>query len=56
MHLDLIHGAIYTARRGMMVLSLPMDRGAFDTLVAAFEEFLDSRRPVIEAALAEETV
>lgn len=56
MHLDLIHGGIYTARRGMMVLSLPMDRGAFDTLAAAFEEFLDSRRPVIEAALTEETV
>ncbi|MDF1794188.1 MAG: aminotransferase class III-fold pyridoxal phosphate-dependent enzyme [Thalassobaculaceae bacterium] len=56
MHLDLIHGGIYTARRGMMVLSLPMDQGAFDTLVAAFEEFLDSRRAVIEAALAEEKV
>lgn len=54
MHLDLIHGGIYTARRGMVVLSLPMDQGAFDTLVAAFEEFLDSRRAVIEAALAEE--
>lgn len=56
MHLDLIHGGIYTARRGMMVLSLPMDRGAFDTLVSAFEEFLDSRRAVIEAALEEEKV
>ena len=56
MHLDLIHGGIYTARRGMMVLSLPMDATAFDTLAAAFEEFLDSRRGVIEAALAEETV
>jgi len=56
MHLDLIHGGIYTARRGMMVLSLPMAAPEFDTLVAAFEEFLDSRRPVIEAALAEEEV
>lgn len=54
MHLDLIHGGIYTARRGMMVLSLPMDADAFDTLAAAFEEFLDSRRPVIESALSEE--
>ncbi|SDF39799.1 MULTISPECIES: aspartate aminotransferase family protein [Thalassobaculum] len=56
MHLDLIHGGIYTARRGMMVLSLPMDAAAFDTLAAAFEEFLDSRRGVIEAALTEESV
>ncbi|WPZ34859.1 aminotransferase class III-fold pyridoxal phosphate-dependent enzyme [Thalassobaculum sp. OXR-137] len=56
MHLDLIQGGIYTARRGMMVLSLPMDQAAFDTLAAAFEEFLDSRRGVIEAALAEESV
>lgn len=54
MHLDLIHGGIYTARRGMMVLSLPMDGGAFDSLAGAFEEFLDSRHAVIEAALAEE--
>ncbi len=56
LHLDLIAAGIYTARRGMMVLSLPMDRTAFDALAAAFEEFLDSRRPVIEAALAEEEV
>lgn len=50
MHLDLIHGGIYTARRGMMVLSLPMDQDAVEKLTVAFEEFLDSRRAVIEAA------
>jgi glutamate-1-semialdehyde 2,1-aminomutase len=50
MHLDLIAGGIYTARRGMAVLSLPMGAAEHDRFVAAFEEFLDARRPVIEAA------
>ena len=56
MHLDLIHAGIYTARRGMMVMSLPMDHGALDTLADAFVEFLDSRSAVIEAAAAMESV
>ena len=56
MHLDLIRSGIYTARRGMMVLSLPMSAAEFDALVAAFEEFLDSRRSVIEAVLDQEDV
>lgn len=50
MHLDLIAAGIYTARRGMAVLSLPMGAPEFDRFAAAFEEFLDARRPVIEAA------
>ena len=50
MHLDLIKSGIYTARRGMAVLSLPMGTDAFDAFAAAFEEFLDSRRPLIEEA------
>ena len=50
MHLDLIAAGIYTARRGMAVLSLPMGAAEFDRFTAAFEEFLDARRPVIEAA------
>jgi glutamate-1-semialdehyde 2,1-aminomutase len=50
MHLDLIAAGVYTARRGMAVLSLPMGAAEFDRFAAAFEEFLDARRPVIEAA------
>lgn len=50
MHLDLIAAGVYTARRGMVVLSLPMGAPEFDRFAAAFEEFLDARRPVIEAA------
>jgi len=49
MHLDLIQAGIYTARRGMIVLSLPMTEAEHDRLVAAFEEFLDSRRSLIGA-------
>ncbi len=50
MHLDLIAAGIYTARRGMSVLSLPMGAAEFDRYMAGFEEFLDARRPVIERA------
>lgn len=49
MHLDLIAAGIYTARRGMAVLSLPMTAGDFDRFTVAFEEFLDARRSVIES-------
>ncbi len=50
MHLDLIAGGVYTARRGMAVLSLPMGAPEFDRFAAAFEEFLDARKGVIEEA------
>ena len=49
MHLDMIHSGVYHARRGMMNLSLPMTEADLDVAVAAFEEFLDSRRPLLEA-------
>ena len=49
MHLDMIHAGVYHARRGMMNLSLPMTEADLDVAVAAFEEFLDSRRPLLEA-------
>ncbi len=52
LHLDLIETGIYTARRGMAVLSLPMSPDEFDMLADAFEEFLDGRRPLIEEAAA----
>jgi glutamate-1-semialdehyde 2,1-aminomutase len=50
MHLDLIGAGIYTARRGMMTLSLPMTAEDHDRMVSAFEEFLDTRSRVIEQA------
>jgi glutamate-1-semialdehyde 2,1-aminomutase len=50
MHLDLIRAGVYTARRGMIVLSLPMEKTEHDGLVAAFEEFLASRHALIDAA------
>lgn len=50
LHLDLIASGIYTARRGMMVLSLPMGAAEFDRFAAAFEEFLEIRRSVIMTA------
>jgi len=49
MHLDMIHAGVYHARRGMMNLSLPMTDADLDVAVAAFEEFLDSRRALLEA-------
>jgi glutamate-1-semialdehyde 2,1-aminomutase len=48
LHLDMIKSGVYHARRGMMNLSLPMTAGDLDTAVAAFEEFLDSRRALLE--------
>ncbi|MCR9177395.1 MAG: aminotransferase class III-fold pyridoxal phosphate-dependent enzyme [Alphaproteobacteria bacterium] len=50
MHLDLIGAGIYTARRGMVTLSLPMTGADHDRMVGAFEEFLDTRSRVIEQA------
>jgi glutamate-1-semialdehyde 2,1-aminomutase len=50
MHLDLIAAGIYTARRGMMTLSLPMTSKDHDRMVGAFEEFLEARARVIEEA------
>lgn len=50
MHLDLIASGIYTARRGMMTLSLPMTGADHDRMVAAFEDFLDTRARLIERA------
>ena len=53
LHLDFITAGLYMARRGMMALSLPMEEGEFDTLVAAFEDFLEARAPqIVESAEA----
>ncbi|MBL6600893.1 MAG: aspartate aminotransferase family protein [Alphaproteobacteria bacterium] len=48
MHLDMIQSGVYHARRGMMNLSLPMTEADLDVAVAAFEEFLDSRRALLQ--------
>jgi glutamate-1-semialdehyde 2,1-aminomutase len=47
LHLDMIKSGVYHARRGMMNLSLPMVEADLDVAVAAFEEFLDSRRQLL---------
>ncbi|MBT6137625.1 MAG: aminotransferase class III-fold pyridoxal phosphate-dependent enzyme [Rhodospirillaceae bacterium] len=51
MHLDMIDGGIYHARRGMMNLSLPMTSSDIDAGVAAFENFIEGRAGVIERSL-----
>ncbi len=45
--LDLLARGIYTPRRNMMNLSLPMSEADIDNLVAVFEEFLDDRGPLL---------
>jgi len=44
---DLMARGIYSPRRGMYVLSLPMGEAERQALCAAFEEFLDSRASLI---------
>ena len=46
-HLGLIERGHYIARRGMIVLSLPMGRAEFDGLVAAAEDLFDSLAPLL---------
>ncbi len=45
--LDLLARGIYIARRGMMALSLPLTEADGDTLVAAVEEFAESRKRLL---------
>jgi glutamate-1-semialdehyde 2,1-aminomutase len=46
-HLDMLTRDHYIARRGMMVLSLPMGDAEFDGLAAAFEDFLVTRKDLL---------
>lgn len=48
-HLEMIARGCYVARRNMMVLSLPMGAAEFDTLAAAFDDFLAAHRSVLAA-------
>jgi glutamate-1-semialdehyde 2,1-aminomutase len=50
-HLDLIDHGVYMARRGYIALSLPMVAADYDRLAGAFEEFLETRGPVLEATV-----
>ncbi|MCC7272011.1 MAG: aspartate aminotransferase family protein [Alphaproteobacteria bacterium] len=50
-HMDLLARGIYLARRGMINLSVPMTDGDFDALVAAVDEVLTVRGPVILATM-----
>ncbi|MEX2647599.1 MAG: aspartate aminotransferase family protein [Alphaproteobacteria bacterium] len=49
-HLDLLARGIYMARRGFIVLSLPMGEAEFDALCAAMDEVLAERAPVLADA------
>jgi glutamate-1-semialdehyde 2,1-aminomutase len=51
-HLDMIAAGQYLAMRGFMALSLPITDADCDRLVAAVDEFLAVRGPLIEAAVA----
>ncbi|MBM3533516.1 MAG: aspartate aminotransferase family protein [Alphaproteobacteria bacterium] len=46
--LDLLTRGIYIARRGMMALSLPLTDADGDALVAAVEEFVETRKRLLQ--------
>jgi glutamate-1-semialdehyde 2,1-aminomutase len=47
-YFDLLARGIWFAKRGMMALSIALDEADSDKLVAAVEEFAESRRPLFE--------
>ena len=51
--LDMLAAGQYLARRGFIALSLPMQPEDIETLVAATDEFLSVRTPVLRAAFAQ---
>ena len=52
-HLELLQRGIYVARRGMIVLSLPMTEREHDALAAALDAVLDESGPALAAALGD---
>jgi glutamate-1-semialdehyde 2,1-aminomutase len=50
--LDMLERGIYFARRGMLILSLPVGAAECDRLVEAVEEFLTARAPLLKGELA----
>jgi glutamate-1-semialdehyde aminotransferase len=49
-HLAMMNLGVYTAPRGMYVLSTPMSTGDLDQAIGAFGEMLQTLRPLIEDA------
>jgi glutamate-1-semialdehyde 2,1-aminomutase len=47
LHFDLLAAGQYFARRGFMSLSLPMTGVEHERFAAAFEEFLEVRKPLL---------
>ncbi|MSP82571.1 MAG: aminotransferase class III-fold pyridoxal phosphate-dependent enzyme [Alphaproteobacteria bacterium] len=50
-HLDLLARGIYIARRGFIILSLPMEPADLDALVAAMDGVLEDRAALLRAAV-----
>jgi glutamate-1-semialdehyde 2,1-aminomutase len=50
-HLDLLARGIYIARRGFIILSLPMTQGDLDALVNAMDAVLEERAELLRAAV-----
>jgi glutamate-1-semialdehyde 2,1-aminomutase len=48
-HLDMIAAGYFLARRGYIALSLPVGDAELDGFVAAVDEFLEARKPVLGA-------
>ncbi len=49
-YFDLLARGIWFAKRGMMALSIALDQADADKLVAAVEDFCDTRAPLFEGA------
>jgi glutamate-1-semialdehyde 2,1-aminomutase len=49
-YFDLLARGIWFAKRGMMALSIALDEADADKLVAAVEEFAETRAPLFEGA------
>jgi glutamate-1-semialdehyde 2,1-aminomutase len=49
-YFDLLARGVWLAKRGMMALSIALDAGDADKLVAAVEEFAETRKPLFAAA------
>jgi glutamate-1-semialdehyde 2,1-aminomutase len=49
-YFDLIARGVWFAKRGMMALSIALDETDADKLLAAVEEFTETRAPLFEGA------
>jgi len=53
LHLEMMNRGIYSAKRGMFVISTPMTEGEIDKATAAFAGALDMLRPYIAARFSQ---